>query len=331
MKSIKFISFSDIHIASINPSSRKGSYETDILQKLEQIKKIGRDNKVDFFICAGDIFNLKSPIRNTHELVGKLIDLFKTFPAPIYSIEGNHDLRNDNYDIFEEQPLYVLYASGSLIQIRNIEKTIKDIKIRLRGIPFSETININNIEKAKDDVDLNIFVLHLYASPEGGMLFKSKVYSYEELSLLKDDIFILGHYHRDQGIRKETFNDKEQIFVNIGAISRGTTSEDDIKRIPKIALIEIKKDTSIKIEYNEIPLKVKPPEEVFDLVSYEKEKKEKKEIQDFITKLQTELLDNNSEDHIIEELKKIDLDKAVYDKILYFIQNATLDDIGLKE
>jgi DNA repair exonuclease SbcCD nuclease subunit len=324
MNNVKFLSFSDVHISSINPSSRKGNYEEDILKKLEQIKEIGKINNVDFFICAGDIFNLKSPIRNTHELVGKLINLFKTFPAPIYSIEGNHDLRNDNYETFKEQPLYVLYASDALIQIRNIEKKLNNIKICIRGIPFSETIDISKIEKTKNDNDINIFVLHLYSSPEGGFLYKSKIYSYEELSLLGDDIFILGHYHKDQGITKEKFNNKEQIFVNVGAISRGTISEDDIKRIPKVALIEIKKENSIKIDFKEIPLSVKPVEEVFDFTNYEKEKKEKKDIQEFISKLRSDLIEGSNEEGLINELKTLDLDKKIYEKVLYFIQNADI-------
>lgn len=324
MKSFKFISFSDLHISSINPTSRKGNYEEDILQKLEQIKKIGRENKVDFFICAGDIFNLKSPIRNSHELVGKLINSFKSYPAPIYATEGNHDLRNDSYETFEEQPIYVLYASESLIQIRNIEKVINGIKINIRSIPFSEEIDLDSIEKAKKDFDISIMVLHLYTSPEGGLLYKSKIYSYEELSKTEDDIYILGHYHIDQGIKSISINNKNMIFVNIGAISRGSLSEDNINRIPKIALFQVNKiDQKVEISYKTIPLDVKPPEEVFDFTAYEKEKKEKKEINDFISKLKTDILDSDS-DHIMTELKNLNIEKKVFDKVIDFIQNAEL-------
>jgi hypothetical protein len=54
----------------------------------------------------------------------------------VYAIEGNHDLKNDSYETFSEQPLSVIHASGALKQIR--EECIDDgkVKIRLRGFPF---------------------------------------------------------------------------------------------------------------------------------------------------------------------------------------------------
>lgn len=320
---IKFITFTDVHISSVNPSSRKGNYENDIFTKLEQIKAVGEKMKVDFFIFAGDLFNLKAPMRNPHALNSRLINLFKSFPAPIYATEGNHDLRQDSYETFDEQPLNVIYASDALIQTRSIKKTINNISMKISGIPFREEPDLSTIDRANKDVDLNIFILHLYATLDGGMLFRSKLFSYEEISKLMDDIFILGHYHVDQGIEILEINGKKQYFINLGAISRGSLSDEDVNRQPKISLVTVTKDNgNISIETNIIKLKVKPVDEVFDLVVHEREKKEQKEAKEFVDKLKTDMIEAPEEDRISEEISSMGLDKKVLDKVNFYLQEA---------
>lgn len=322
---ITFITFTDIHISSVNPSSRKGNYENDILNKLEQIKAIGEKTKADFFVCAGDLFNLKAPMRNPHALNSRLINLFKSFPAPIYATEGNHDLRQDSYETFNEQPLNVIYSSDALIQTRNIRKTFNGISVNIRSIPFQEEPNIETLDRAPKDVDLRIFILHLYASPDGGMLFKSKLFSYDEISKLMDDIFVLGHYHVDQGVETLNINGHDQHFINIGAISRGSISDDDINRSPKVSLVTVTKDNDkIQIEVTVVRLKVKPVDEVFDLVVHEREKKEQKEAKEFVEKLKMDMVDSPDENRISEEIKSLNLDKKVFDKVNYFLNEAYL-------
>lgn len=322
---ITFITFTDIHISSVNPSSRKGSYENDILNKLEQIKAIGEKTKADFFICAGDLFNLKAPMRNPHALNARLINLFKSFPAPIYATEGNHDLRQDSYETFNEQPLNVIYSSDALIQARNIRKTFNGIFVNIRSIPFQEEPNLEILDRAPKDVDLRLFILHLYASPDGGMLFKSKLYSYEEISKLMDDIFVLGHYHVDQGVETLKINGHDQHFINIGAISRGSLCDEDVNRNPKVSLVTVTKDDNgIQIKITVVRLKVKPVDEVFDLVVHEREKKEQQEAKEFVEKLRMDMIDSPDEDRISEEIKNMNLDKKVFDKVNYFLNEAYL-------
>lgn len=330
MEEIKFITFTDTHISSITPESRIGDYQKHIFEKLEQIKLVGEKLKVSFFIFGGDLFNLKAPMRNPHELNGKLINIFKTFPAPIYATEGNHDLRHDSYETFNEQPLYVIYSSDALTQARNIKRTINNISFRIRSIPFEEAPNLLKIDKAKKDVDFNIIILHIYASPDGGMLYKNKLYSYEELSVLGDDIFVLGHYHSDQGIQTLNNLNKDQIFINVGSISRGVLTEEDIKRNPKIGIISVRKNEG-KISYkcNTAKLKVRPAEEVFDLVTHERTKREKKEAQEFVEKLKTEILDVPKEDHISDEINKLNLEKKVFDKVNYFLNEAYMNKVSI--
>lgn len=325
MSMLKFISFTDVHISMNNPSSRKGDYAQDILDKLKQIGDLGRQHKVDFFLFGGDLFNLKAPMRNSHELNSLLINLFRSYPARVYATEGNHDLRSDSYETFQEQPLHVIYASGALTQARDEVKKSKGFKYRIRSFPFDETPDLTSYPKAKRDVDLNICLLHLYSTPDGGMLFKSKLYSYEEIGILEDDIFLMGHYHKDQGIDLREKDGRKQVFINVGSVSRGTMAEEDVKRAPKVALVTVTKgEGGIEYQTEEITLDVKPPEEVFNLEVREKEKKEAKEAEKFVAKLETELNDVSEMDDISKEIPKLDTDQKVIDKVKYFLEEAHL-------
>lgn len=328
MKKVQFITFTDAHISTINPQSRMGDYCEDIFKKLEQIRLVGIKLKVDFFIFAGDLFNLKAPMKNSHELVNRLIKTFRKFPAPIFAIEGNHDLQNDNYGTFDRQPIAVLFSSAcSFSQIRNISLNINDVSIQIRGFPFSENLEIDKLPKPKEDKDLSICALHLYSSVKGGTLYKNKIYSYKEISDLEDDIFVLGHYHIDQGIERIKIKGKDKIFINLGAISRGVLVEDNISRVPKIGLVKIYKDECNKISYetNAIRLKVKPAEEVFNLKEKKEEKQKSIEVEQFVDKLKTEMVETGDDkDKIESEINKLDFEKDVINKIKYFFQEADL-------
>jgi hypothetical protein len=329
METLKFITFTDVHVSSINPASRLGSYENDIIDKLKQIKRAGEKTKTDFFLFGGDLFNLKAPMRNPHELNSRLINLFKSFPAPIYSTEGNHDLRNDSYTTFDEQPLNVIYASGALVQARDIRFTAKGLRVRVRSFPFQEVPDLKSLPRAKDGTtDLDICLLHLYASPKGGMLFHQVLFAYDEIAELGDDIFLLGHYHIDQGIEFIEPFGRNQVFINVGAVGRGTTSEDDLNRTPKIGLVEVTKtESSFSIKCQAARLAVRPATEVFDLKAKEEDTKRHKDAEEFVSKLQADTItstEGDGEDRVKSELSGMSLEKAVVDRVIHFLEEADL-------
>lgn len=328
MNKIKFITFTDVHISDVNPSARLGSYKRDILEKLRQIGAAGKKLGVDFYTFAGDLYHIKAPLKNTHHLNTALTEVFQGYGAPIYATEGNHDLRG-SYENFDEQPLKVLYTSGTLIQLRDIPLEINGIKIHLRSFPFKEYEF--SAQKLTTDADLSVCVLHLYATPDGGMLFKNKLFSYKELSESGDNIYVLGHYHIDQGVRTVTDNGFTQHFINVGAISRGTTSEDNIKREPKAGYVEITKDDSGKIEIKiqAIKLKVKPATEIFDLVEKEAEKEKIEVTEKFVEKLQKNLDGGIANiNSIDDEVSKLQDEKEIIDSVKHYLEQA---DLLLKE
>jgi DNA repair exonuclease SbcCD nuclease subunit len=327
MKKIRFLTFTDVHISDVNPSARLGSYKRDIIAKLKQIGAAGKKLGVNFYIFAGDLYHIKSPIKNTHHLNTLLTETFQSFGAPIYATEGNHDLRG-SYENFDEQPLKVLYTSGTLKQLREEKLDIDGIKILLRGFPFKENeFSATKIVSEDFSSDVSVCALHLYATPTGGNLFKTKLFSYKELSESGDSVYVLGHYHIDQGIETVTDNGYPQYFVNVGAISRGTTSEDNIKRDPKIGYVEITKDDDgkISIKVQAVKLKVKPSDEVFDLVEKESEKEKISITEQFVEKLQKNLDSGITNSNTIDdEVNNLEAEKEIIDSVKYYLEQADL-------
>jgi len=330
MSCVKFISFSDVHISAMNPESRTGNFTQDILEKLQQVKKVGEKLDVDFFILAGDLFNLKAPMRNPHSLNSTLIELFSKFPAPIYATEGNHDLRFDSYETFSEQPLNVLYKSGVLKQLREEKLDINGVRILLRSFPFSERPDLST-RVLKDDnaVDASVAVLHLYATPGGGMLYKHQMFSYDEIAAMKDDIFVLGHYHIDQGIQEvSNTSGKKQLFINVGAVSRGALNEDNLDRTPKIAYVTINKDNGkTTFSAQGVRLKVRPAAEVFNLDKKTEETQQLKDAELFVERLrqETQAQSVQGEDSIEAEVNALQVDKEVLERTKHFLEEATLE------
>lgn len=314
----KIITATDIHISDHGPRSRVDDYKKSLLEKIAQMRMACNKLSVDAAVIAGDLFDLKNPTRNSHGLVQDLIQMFRGFDCPVYMIEGNHDLRDNRLETINEQPLGVLFKSGSLIRLREevLEKEKK--KVSLVGIPFEEDLKLSNLKiPSKKGCVAQVCAMHIYSGPKPGDIFSERIYGYNELLNLGPDVFVLGHYHLDQGI---TVEDKVH-FINVGSISRGSLSYENTKHEPKIALITIQGDGSITT--SAIRLKVKASSEVFDLEKRDEEKEESKEIEAFVEKLSTESVETNKEKDFSSNIEKMDLTKEVREKTLSFIQEAT--------
>lgn len=325
MIEFNFITLNDIHISDTNPRARIDNYKTAIMDKLSQTRNICVQVKADAVLLAGDLYNNKNPARNSHRLNQELIKLFKQFPCPIYMIEGNHDLTANRIESLEEQPLGVLFADKTLHQLRHeiIEKKGKQISIV--GVPYTEGLDLRSLNIPENKYLSQICVMHINASLTAGGFFKDLIYGYDELEVLSPNIFVLGHYHLDQGI----YEKNGKYFVNIGSLSRGSQSEDNIQHLPQIGHIKIiiKDDDEIVYDIKSIKLKIKPAEEVFDLIKKDEEKKESKNIELFVEKLASEAIQKNSSDALDAEkiMDKMDLADIIKKRTLHFINEARLE------
>lgn len=323
MTNFVFITANDIHISDNPPRARRDDFRASILNKLSQMGAACNKLDADAAIIAGDLYNLKNPARNSHRLNQELIKVFKSFRCPIYMIEGNHDLTANNLDSIENQPLGVLFADGTLIKLREEILQKDGHKILLFGVPYKDDIDIDKIRVPElSGVNSSICVLHLNAAPVQGILFKERIYGYKELAQIGADVYVLGHYHIDQGIEK--IDGKH--FINIGCMGRGVLAEETLNHEPQIGFIKISiEGTKKEISTQSIKLKVKPASEIFDLKKREEEQKESEEIKLFVEKLATESLvgDQQKEIDLNETVDKMDVAKEVKNLVLHFLHEAS--------
>jgi DNA repair exonuclease SbcCD nuclease subunit len=323
MTHFSFLTANDIHISDNGPRSRIDDFKATVLGKISQIRMAANKLCVDATLLAGDLFNLKNPAKNSHNLNQELIKEFKQFKSPIYMIEGNHDLTGNNINSLPDQPLGVLFEDKTLIQLREQIVEKDGVKVSIVGLPYTDFEDLSELKiPEKGRCALQICLLHLYAAPVPGMLFRERIYGYKELAeaFPSVDVFVIGHYHLDQGV--ETTEGK--YFINLGSITRGTLADEDVNHKPKIGLIQVTVDDAqgrVVCEIKTIALKIKPVEEVFDLERHEEEKKEVAEIEAFVEKMMTAMPVGVLPD-INTALNSMEMAKTVRDKVLHFLHEA---------
>ena len=105
-------------------------------------------------------------------------------------------------------------------------------------------------------------LLHQLASPDPTMTFfpGEDVLSYDMIGAMYPtaSVVCVGHWHKNQGVRELG---PGRHVVNIGSLTRGTLAEDDVSRIPEVAVLRLERGEPAQIFT--IPLRVRPPEQVF--------------------------------------------------------------------
>jgi len=327
---VKFVYYTDVHIQDVNPPSRLGSYRDDILAKIRQVMNIGKKSKVDFTYCGGDLFNHKRPASTRHALVTQVIGVLDDSGVPNYGVPGNHDLQGDDISTLPEQPLGVLMEGGHMIQVKNGLLFKKgNLTVHLDSYDFEEEPDLVELAEKREAVKADVHTLgaHIFSSPKGGDLFGTKIFSYEELAVTGHDLYLLGHYHPDNGVEDRSYDKDRQTFINVGSLSRGDYGDENLTRKPKCALVTItKEDGNVTWSVEQILLDVRPAEEVFDLEAKEKIAKQKEETAEYVAEIErsSTATDGNASEE--EELKAIvPTDKKIYNRTMYYINKARED------
>lgn len=319
---IKFLIRTDVHINDKAPESRSDDYMETVLGKLRQIGDIARQRGVDAVLDNGDFFHNKSASKNSHHLVKKVSEVHREYPCKVYENPGNHDFPYGNVDYVEKQPLGVLFATGVFERMTDhIFTDDSGLKVRVVGFPYKVEFTVEEFDLERGDEDILIVAAHTFASPTGTESFgREKFLSYKELAECSPDVFIFGHYHIDQGIQ-EVLGKK---FFNLGSLTRGSLTQDNLERIPRIGYLEIEKTSKgVQIKTEAIPIKVKPASEVFNLERHQRLKEERKDIDQFITTLIHSTEDASDEDvkTTIESLQ--DFGHDVREKALQYLGGYT--------
>lgn len=290
-----FIATADIHITKQRPEKRKDNYLKTVLNKLEQIIQITKEQThTNLLVVAGDFFD--SPTV-PYDVTRQVIKLIKKHNIEILTVPGQHDLRYHQTGL-NNTPLGILTETGLVSTTNRTE--------------FDMSLAGWNEEPKKE---AEILLIHKMVTEEFG-LFPGHDYTNAK-QILKDypwaRLIISGDNHRPHLVEH-----KNRIQLNCGSVVR--KRKDQIDYEPAVWGVKLGSIIGIK----RFPLKIKPAKEVYDFSKIEKEENQeeiKNEAKKLIDKVIHDLgydfsPENNSPKTVVQQIvNKINPTKQVKNKI----------------
>lgn len=312
----------DLHMADEAPSSRTDDWASTLFDKLRQIGEIARANKAQAVLDGGDFFHLKSPSRNSHDLVRRTAEVHAEYPCPVYANVGNHDVKYGALEYLHESPLGVLFSSGVFRRLYDQHEAVFEndgVRVRVVGIPYHGTkYDMNRLTSiVKGDEDYLVVIAHLLASPAGGTMFEAEdIVSYSDLANHDASVTCWGHWHKNQGIREVASG---KWVVNIGSLSRGSLTQDEMDRVPSVAVMEFRKSG---IRIREVPLRVHPAKEVFDVGRRERQIARATTVETLVQSIQATAMPR-IEGSLIDEVRvRGDIPEVVRERTIEYLERS---------
>ena len=323
---IRLVYRTDVHLAVQAPQSRIDDWAPTIFDKLDQVGEIAREVGAQAIMDNGDFFHIKMPSRTTHALVRQVAAAHAGY-VPVFANIGNHDCKYGDYAFLPESPLGVLFDTGVFKRCYDQHEAVFEwddphdkghtshLKVRVVGIPYhGKKYDLNRLTTIiKGDEDFLVVMAHLLASPGGGEMFGGEdIVAYAELANLDPDLFCFGHWHKNQGVVKVG----KKTVVNIGSLTRGALTEDEVTRVPECAVLTFtKKD----IEVERRPLRVRPAAEVFDLVGRTRQEARAMTVDAFVESVKTTLMAAPATS-LLDQVRALDVPAEVKERLAAYLE-----------
>lgn len=274
---MKILLTGDWHITKTSPKKRIDNYPLQL--KILHILNFAKEKNCSLILQPGDFFDSHKANDYLKRAVIKMLRDVNNIP--ICTVFGQHDLRYHSSDT-KNTPLRVLEAAGVI-----------DIIGYRRGTPL--VLNTSPPKIIHSDVHIygaswfedipkvttkgiNILVIHK-------MIIKDKLLWEGQEDATKGNILLRKHNFdlivSGDNHQSFTISNGKKHLVNCGSLMRMTTAQLDHK---PVVYIYDTKDKSLEKHY--IP--IEPADKVFDLSTIEKEKKENKELEAFISHLKSD-------------------------------------------
>ena len=291
---MKFLYFGDMHESDSVPESRVDDFNKTREEKVKEILSLAKKHEVVALLQAGDF--LDSP-KYSEDFLGKIIkkwspinlnevifdlSLKKINPKdvakkleeciPMIGVVGNHELYGGNMASYDKTSLKFLVDLG-FMKLTSKNKPIifeeNGFTVAITGSDYS-----NNMDKLKVPYileekkgDFNIHLVHgeLNSKAMGTHIKHTTIDEIEALT--KADLTIAGHDH----IGFPLVEKNGKMFVNPGAPVRLTCDTKEMRRIPKVLLIEVTKENGVKVT----PITLKSAKKGSEILSREKIEAEK--------------------------------------------------------
>ena len=320
----------DVHLSDHTPRSRTDNWTDTVLRKLTAVGEIARNAGAHAVIDGGDFFDLKAPGRNSHALIQRVMAVHRDYPCPVFANVGNHDCVYGDYSYLHQQPLGVLYESGTfrrlydeheaVFTVPDVLNTLPPTKVRVVGVPYHGTkYDLDRLARIKrGDEDFLMVVGHLLASPTQTTMFDAEdVIRYDALDNYPDvDVWAFGHWHKDQGITRTPGG---KLVVNTGSLTRGALSQDSLDRIPTVTVLrfDLGGATATKVIVPHAPAS-----EVFDLVAKDKDEIQQTMIEEFVEHL-SQTFTSSSQKPLRELVRDTPgIPESVRERAIHYIEKA---------
>ena len=325
MSEIRFLTSSDEHLSDLSPGFRKDDYRGAVLRKLEWQGELAKKFGADAVLRGGDLFHVKAANKTTMSTLAAVAGIHRRYPCPAYSTAGNHDMSQNDPVTVPRQPLGVLFESGAVRPLRDEVFTSGSMKVRVVGVEYTTDLDdegLRDLVRKRGGDTYTIAVVHALAahSPEQRIqsFFHERIFDYRDLVFDGcPDAYVFGHYHKDQGVQEHLGVQ----FVNLGAVSRGALTFENLERVPKVSTI-ICTSQGLSIEEHEIPCG--DAFAVFDLEKKARLEEERKSLDDFISMIRT--VSNSPDDggvrERLEAFRKADYPEDVKRVVLATVEAA---------
>jgi predicted phosphodiesterase len=307
------VHLNDTHLHHRNPVSRVDTFNDEVFLALGQAARIARHVKADAIVHAGDWFHQSN--RVLWPILVQLLmwanDLARD-GIPILTIPGNHDLEHDRYDSLSHLPIGALFESKLFHNISyQSHGGVFGLPWPTAAQPVEEWPNI--------PADVRVVVAHCFATVDGQPRWDQHCQQYEELARYFPHVCVwhFGHDHTDHGVWTAANGAK---FINLGAAARGVLDYDTLTRQVKVAVSRLEPG-SASASVQQIALKLKPIEEVFDLLLREQKAAERQEIEQFVQQLHGNLAQLLTVDYLAL-LDDLGLEAAVRGMVDSYIDKA---------
>lgn len=318
---IRLVWRTDVHLSDTPPSSRRDDWAATVLDKLRQVGEVARKVGASAVIDGGDFFHVKSPSRNSHELIRRTAEVHAAYPCPVYGNVGNHDCVYGDYAYLDQQPLGVLFATGVFRRLYDEHEYVVEqggYKVRVVGVPYHGTqYDLDRFRRIrKGDEDVLVCVAHVLASAKGGSMFEGEdIIAYDALAAFEPDVFCFGHWHKDQGV--EVVGGKT--IINVGSLTRGSLSQDEVERKPACAVMSFAPGHPPQVQV--VRLRVAPASEVFDVAGRARAVARATTVDTFAESVRARLATERGRD-VTEVVAGLDVPDRVRERVLLYLERA---------
>jgi DNA repair exonuclease SbcCD nuclease subunit len=303
-----YLVINDPHLDVKAPSSRRlDDYQEACFAKLDQVLKVVQAEPIRAVVCTGDWFHKKAPTAVPYALVRRLLvwmDKLDDAGAALLSVAGNHDVQyNDTSQAtLEKQPYGILMAHPNFNQLSLYDPLVfpassTSPRVIFTGCNYQKPVLVDGVPQEpmeqfasvllKDrPEDVHVHVVHAAVVPKAP-IWAPYTLADAALAHTHADILHCGHIHDDLGGHGALNRlGNPAFFLNHGSMTRGSLTEENAARIPKMLLVEV---DGHRPRFEEIPFQCAPAEAIYDLQEYRERKTKSTQLSEWGEQLRREL------------------------------------------